>query len=93
MISTYEISKAVSTAELYELVARATAERNCELDSGSDYAVARRNSELEKGGDYYAAAAVWYEEEWPMAGNGREDERELAEILRAAEKRWFELAQ
>lgn len=75
MITTYEINKAADTVELNELVEEAAAERNCELDNSSTY----------------AESASWFREEAPKAGNGEASMIELAEILEAAEARWFVL--
>ncbi len=77
MITTYEIQNAKNTTELNEMVEKAAFERNCELDSSSTY----------------EESADWFDEEAPKAGNGEGGMRELADILRAAETRWFELEQ
>lgn len=75
MTSTYEINRASTQAELNDLLEDAAIERNCELSSDMTY--------LEQ--------AEFFESEAPKAGNGEDKMLELAEILRAAESKWYEL--
>lgn len=76
MITIHDIKTATSQSQLDDLVEAAAAERNCELDNGHTY----------------AESAEWFREEAPKAGNGEAAMEELAEIMDAAEIRWFELA-
>jgi hypothetical protein len=75
MTTTYEIKIAKTQAELNELLENAAAERNCELS----------------GSMTFAENANFLREEAPKAGNGEVGMNELADILEAAETRWFEL--
>lgn len=77
MPSTYEINRASTQEELETLLENAASERNCELSSDLTY--------LEQ--------AEFFESEAPRAGNGEEGMLEMAEILRAAESKWFDLEQ
>ncbi len=75
MTTTQEIKIASSTIALDELVEKAAAERNCELDSGMTY----------------KDQAEFFAEEAPKAGNGQKHIEELVEILEAADTKWHEL--
>lgn len=75
MITINQIETTLTTTDLDTLVEQAAAERNCELDSSVSY----------------SESADWFLDEAPKAGNGEGAMVELSEILKAAEKRWFEL--
>ncbi len=75
MITIDDIKVVNNVIDLAELVEQAAYERGCELDPSTTY----------------ADAAGWFAEEACKAGNGQQKMEELAEILRAAEKRWYEL--
>ena len=70
-----EIKRATNTIELYELVQDAATERNYELDNSRTY----------------RASADFFEQEALKAGNGETAMRELVEILRIADIRWYQI--
>lgn len=75
MITENDINQATNSVDLDKLMNQAASERNCELDSCVSYPV----------------SADFLEEEAPKAGNGEESMLEMAQLLRCANKRWYEL--
>lgn len=76
MTGIYEISHASTTMELEEILENAAYERHCELDSSMTYK---------------EQASFLREEAQKDQGNGAREMLELADILDAAESKWFEL--
>lgn len=76
MINTQSIQQAASQQELNDLIERAAYDRNCEVDESMTY--------LEQ-------ADFLRQEAERDQGNGYGKMIELAEILEAAETKWFEL--
>ncbi|MCW5619741.1 MAG: hypothetical protein KIS79_01340 [Burkholderiales bacterium] len=75
MVTIEQIKNAKNITELDELVEQAAEERSCALDSWTSY----------------ADQAEWLETEARRRGRGYESMLELAEILKVADERWFEL--
>lgn len=75
MVTIEQIKNAKNITELDELVEQAAEERSCALDSWTNY----------------ADQAEWLETEARKRGRGYESMLELAEILKVADARWFEL--
>lgn len=77
MITIDDIKKAKNTQELNEKVETAAYARNCELDNSLSYA---------ENADWYAE-----ESENPLNHDSADSLSAMADILRAADTRWFEL--
>lgn len=70
-----DIKKAKSQDEVFTLVEKAAKERNCDLDDSLTY----------------SEQCEFFRQEAPKDGNDETDMNELADILEASEKRWYEV--
>lgn len=75
MVTIEQIKNAKNITELDELVEQAAEERSCALDNWTNY----------------ADQAEWLETEARRRGRGYESMLELAQILKVADERWFQL--